>query len=89
MASICGPIESPSFSCISRLGTLTDKALIEGVDSKLLAECLNARWVMSPDDARDKMEAWHRDDVEVRLRRSVGDRTPIDLMKRAQGSPPT
>ena len=89
MASICGPIESPSFSRISRLGTLTDTALIEGVDGKFLAECLNTRWVMSPDDAWDKMEAWHQDDGEVRLRRSVGDRTPIDLTKRAQGSPPT
>lgn len=42
----------------SRPGRPTDNAFIESFNGKLRAECLNAHWFMSLDDARRKCEAW-------------------------------
>jgi transposase InsO family protein len=50
----------------SRLGKPTDNAFIESFNGKLRAECLNAHWFMSLDDARRKCEAWPRDYNEKR-----------------------
>jgi putative transposase len=52
----------------SRPGKPTDNAFIESLNGKFRAECLNAHWFMSLDDARAKCEAWRRDDNEVRPR---------------------
>ena len=41
----------------SRPGKLTDNAFIESLNGKFRAECLNAYWFMSLDDARAKCEA--------------------------------
>src|SRR6185503_16726363 len=43
-----------------RPGKPTDNAFIESFNGKLRAECLNAHWFMSLDDARKKCEAWRR-----------------------------
>jgi putative transposase len=48
------------------------------------AECLNAHWFMSLDDARAKMEAWRRDYNEVRPHSAIGNKPPMMLMN---GSP--
>jgi putative transposase len=45
----------------SRPGKPTDNAFIESFNGKFRAECLNAHWFMSLDDARRKCEAWRRD----------------------------
>ena len=45
----------------SRPGKPTDNAFIESLNGKFRAECLNAHWFMSLDDARAKCEAWRRD----------------------------
>lgn len=39
----------------SRPGKPTDNAFIEAFNSKLRAECLNAHWFMSLEDARQKV----------------------------------
>jgi putative transposase len=44
----------------SRPGKPTDNAFIEAFNSKLRAECLNAHWFMSLEDARQKLEDWRR-----------------------------
>jgi putative transposase len=46
--------------------TPTDNAFIESFNGKFRAECLNAHWFLSPDDARRKCEAWRRDYNEER-----------------------
>jgi transposase InsO family protein len=43
---------------LSRPGKPTDNAFIESFNR---AECLNAHWFMSLDEARRKCEAWDRD----------------------------
>ena len=45
----------------SRPGKPTDNAFIESLNGKFRAECLNAHWFLSLDDARRKMEDWRRD----------------------------
>ena len=45
---------------VSRPGKPTDSAFIESFNGKLRAECLNAHWFISLDDAKARMEAWRR-----------------------------
>ena len=45
----------------SRPGKPTDNAFIESLNGKFRAECLNAHWFLSLDEARRKCEAWRRD----------------------------
>jgi putative transposase len=40
----------------SRPGKPTDNAFIEAFNSKLRAECLNTHWIMSLEDAQEKLE---------------------------------
>jgi putative transposase len=67
----------------SRPGKPTDNAFIESFDGKFRAECLNAHWFMSLDDARRKCEAWRRDYNEERPHSSIGNKTPIELINRS------
>ena len=69
----------------SRPGKPTDNAFIESFDGSLRAECLNASWFMSLDDASSKCEAWRADYNEVRPHGSIGHKAPIEL---ANGSGP-
>ena len=63
----------------SRPGKLTDNAFIESFNGSFRAECLNASWFMSLDDARSKCEAWRADYNEVRPHSSIGHKAPIEL----------
>jgi putative transposase len=63
----------------SRPGKPTDNAFIESFNGKFRAECLNAHWFMSLDDAREKWEAWRRDYNEVRPHSAIGNKPPISL----------
>ena len=45
----------------SRPGKPTDNAFAESFNGKFRAECLNAYWFLSLDDARSKCEAWRTD----------------------------
>jgi len=68
----------------SRPGKPTDNAFIESFNGKFRAECLNAHWFLSLDDARAKMEEWRKDYNEVRPHSAIGNKPPISLMS---GSP--
>lgn len=63
----------------SRPGKPTDNAFIEAFNSKFRAECLNAHWFMSLDDARSKMEEWRRYYNEDRPHSGIGQIPPILL----------
>jgi putative transposase len=63
----------------SRPGKPTDNAFIESLNGKFRAECLNAHWFMSLDEARRKCEAWRRDYNEVRPHSAIGNEVPASL----------
>jgi transposase InsO family protein len=44
---------------------------------KFLAECLNAHWFMSLENARAKCKAWRRDYDEVRPHGAIGNKTRL------------
>ena len=74
----------------SRPGKPTDNAFIESFNGKFRAECLNAHWFLTLEDARKKMEDWRRDYNEVRPHSAIGDLPPITLINRVGASgPPT
>ena len=68
----------------SRPGKPTDNAHIEAFNSRLRAECLNASWFLSLDDARDRLEAWRTEYNEERPHRSLGNLTPRAFAKQAE-----
>jgi putative transposase len=61
----------------SRPGKPTDNAFAESFNGKFRAECLNASWFLSLNDARSKSEAWPMDYNEVRPHGAIGKQTPI------------
>ena len=67
----------------SRPGKPTDNAFIESFNGKFRAECLNAHWFMSLDDARRKCEAWRRDYNEERPHSAIGNKPPIGSSNRS------
>jgi putative transposase len=67
----------------SRPGKPTDNAFIESFNGKFRAECLNAHWFMTLDDARRKCEAWRRDYDEERPHSAIGNKVPIELVDRS------
>ncbi|ACM37880.1 IS3 family transposase [Allorhizobium ampelinum S4] len=73
----------------SRPGKPTDNSYIESFNGKFRAECLNAHWFMSLDDARAKMEDWRRDYNEFRPHSAIGNKVPISLMNGSPAPPPT
>lgn len=68
----------------SRPGKPTDNAFVESLNGKFRAECLNAHWFMSLDDARVKCEAWRRNCNEVRPHSAIGNKPPITLLNRSE-----
>lgn len=70
----------------SRPGKPTDNAFIESLNGKLRAECLNAHWFLSLDEARRKCEAWLRDYNEVRPHSAIGNQVPA-MLHRSTGNP--
>ena len=69
----------------SRPGTPGDNALVESFNGRCRAECLNAHWFLSLEDAQEKIEAWREDYNERRPHTSLGDRTPMEFA--AESSP--
>lgn len=73
---------------VSRPGKPTDNGFIEAFNSKLRADYLNTRrhcrsdqWrfngnVMSLADAREKLDAWRRDQNDVRPHSDIGYKVP-------------
>ena len=74
----------------SRPGKPTDNAFIEAFNGRFRAECLNAHWFMSLEDARQKMEAWRKYYNEERLHGAIGQKAPIALLAHdGTSSPPS
>jgi len=72
----------------SRPGKPTDNGYLESFNGKFRAECLNAHWFMTLDDARAKMEDWRRDYNEFRPHSAIGNKVPISLMNGSSAPPP-
>jgi len=70
----------------SRPGKPTDNPFIESLNGKFRAECLNANWFLSLDEARRKCEAWRRDYNEVRPHSGIGNQVPA-MLHRSAGNP--
>ena len=62
-----------------RPGKPTDNVLIESFNGSFRAECLNASWFLSLEDARSRCEEWRTDYNEFRPHSSIGQRAPIAL----------
>lgn len=60
----------------SRPGKPTDNAFIESFNGSFRDECLNVNWFLSLDDARQKIEDWHREYNTERPHQSLGGLTP-------------
>ena len=67
----------------SRPGKPTDNAFAESFNGKVRAECLNANWFLSLEDAKLKREARRRDCNDARPHSSIGHRAPMELAKAA------
>ena len=73
----------------SRPGKPTDNAFIEAFNGRLRAECLNAHWFLSLEDARQKLEDWRKDYNEIRPHSAIGYKAPIALAHHgSETSPP-
>ena len=67
----------------SRPGKPTDNSFAESFNGRVRAECLNAFWFLSLQDAQVKCEAWRRDYNEFRPHSSLDNQIPVE---RAFGS---
>src|SRR3954463_6096134 len=70
----------------SRPGKPTDNAFIEAFNGRFRAECLNAHWFLTLDDARSKMEDWRKYYNQVRPHGAIGNKPPITLQN-YEGAP--
>ncbi len=73
----------------SRPGKPTDNAYIEAFNGRFRAECLNAHWFLTLDDARQKIEDWRNYYNEVRPHGSIGHKAPISLQNHVGASSPS
>jgi len=72
----------------SRPGKPTDNAFIEAFNSRFRAECLNAHWFLTLDDAKSKVEDWRRYYNEERPHGAIDNKTPITLLNRGDAASP-
>ena len=74
----------------SRPGKPTDNAFIEAFNGRFRAECLNAHWFMSLEDAREKMEDYRKYYNELRPHGAIKQKVPIALLNPdGAASPPS
>ena len=73
----------------SRPGKPTDNAYIEAFNGRFRAECLNAHWFLTLDDARQKIEDWRNYYNEVRPHGSISHKAPISLQNHVGASSPS
>lgn len=64
---------------LQQAGQAHRQCVIESLDGKFRAECLNANWFMSLDEAQRKCEAWRRHYNEHRPHSAIGQQVPIQL----------
>ena len=73
----------------SRPGKPTDNAYIEAFNGRFRAECLNAHWFLTLDDARQKIEDWRNYYNGVQPHGSIGHKAPISLQNHVGASSPS
>lgn len=66
---------------------MPDNAFIESFNGKFRAECLNAHWFLGLEDAREKLEAWRRDQRATTAQRDR-EQTPGCVALRSRRSQP-
>jgi len=71
----------------SRPGKPTDNAHVESFNGTFRAECLNAHWFTSLNEAKRIIEAWRREYNESRPHRALGERTPNEFVGQVGASP--
>jgi putative transposase len=71
-----------------RPGNPVDNAHIESFNDRLRDRRLNSKWSECLDDARKALQAWRRDDNELRPHSSLGDMPPSAFAARIQGLHP-
>lgn len=67
----------------SRPGKPTDNAKVESFNGRFRAECLNAHWFLSLDDAQRKITAWREFYNEARPHSALGWMTPAEFARQA------
>ena len=67
----------------SRPGKPTENAFSEAFNARLRAECLNASWFLSMNDARDRLESWRQDDNTAQPHSALGHLTPRAFARQA------
>ena len=73
----------------SRPGKPNDNAFIENFNGRFRAECLNAHWFLTLDDAQQKLEDWRRYYNEEQPHGAIGQRASITLIYSAGATNPT
>jgi putative transposase len=68
----------------SRPGKPTDNAKVESFHGRFRAECLNAHWFLSLEDAQRKIEAWRQYYNEARPHSALEWSTPAEYARRAR-----
>ena len=71
----------------SRPGKPTDNAHVESFNGTFRAECLDAHWFTSLNEAKQVVEAWRREYNESRPHRALGERTPNEFAGQVGASP--
>lgn len=71
-----------------RPGKPMDNAYIESFNGKLRDECLNEHWFLTLGHARSVIESWRYEYNHRRPHSSLGNLTPAEFARSAQGLPP-
>jgi len=70
----------------SRPGKPTDNAYVESFNGTFRAECLDAHWFSSLNEAKQIIEAWRQEYNESRPHRALGERTPNEFANEVAAS---
>ena len=65
-----------------RPGKPVENAFIESFNGRIRDECLNTRWLLSLDHAKEGIEAWRKDCNELRPHSALGNLTPREYAAR-------
>ena len=68
----------------SRPGKPTDNAYIESFNGSFGDECLSIHWLLSLDDAQEKIQRWRQEYNTFGPHRSLGDLTPEQVFTNSQ-----
>ncbi|QDT38376.1 hypothetical protein Pan189_27690 [Stratiformator vulcanicus] len=70
----------------SRPGKPTDNPFAESFNGRLRAECLNEHWLLSLQDAQEKVDQWRHDYNHIRPHSSLGQVPPAEFAAQVSSS---